>query len=53
MTDTSARNSPSAPVGEEPRAVAARQRLERLDGFLRHDPANNALLIDAFETALS
>ncbi|MDQ0086107.1 tetratricopeptide (TPR) repeat protein [Variovorax boronicumulans] len=32
---------------------AARQRLDRLDGFLRDDPSNNALLIDAFETALS
>lgn len=32
---------------------ATRQRLDRLDGFLREDPANNALLIDAFETALS
>jgi len=32
---------------------AARQRLERLEGFLRDDPSNNALLIDAFETALS
>lgn len=32
---------------------AARQRLDRLDGFLREDPSNNALLIDAFETALS
>lgn len=34
-------------------ASAARQRLDRLDGFLREDPSNNALLIDAFETALS
>ncbi|MDP9933596.1 tetratricopeptide repeat protein [Variovorax paradoxus] len=33
--------------------AAARQRLDRLDGFLRQDPSNNALLIDAFETALS
>ncbi|QGW82259.1 tetratricopeptide repeat protein [Variovorax paradoxus] len=33
--------------------AAARQRLDRLDGFLREDPSNNALLIDAFETALS
>ena len=32
---------------------AARQRLDRLDGFLREDPGNNALLIDAFETALA
>lgn len=29
------------------------QRLERLDGYLRADPGNNALLIDAFETALA
>ncbi|MDP9933617.1 tetratricopeptide repeat protein [Variovorax paradoxus] len=33
--------------------AAARQRLDRLDGFLGQDPFNNALLIDAFETALS
>ena len=33
--------------------AAARQRLDRLDGFLSQDPLNNALLIDAFETALS
>lgn len=32
---------------------AARQRLDRLETFLRGDPSNNALLIDAFETALS
>jgi tetratricopeptide (TPR) repeat protein len=38
----------------DPNAIAAaRQRLDRLEGFLRQDPANNALLIDAFETALS
>lgn len=36
-----------------PLLSAARQRLDRLDGFLREDPSNNALLIDAFETALS
>lgn len=36
-----------------PFVFAARQRLDRLDGFLRDDPSNNALLIDAFETALS
>ena len=32
---------------------AARQRLERLEGFLRQDPSNSNLLIDAFETALA
>jgi tetratricopeptide (TPR) repeat protein len=36
-----------------PPSVAARQRLDRLDGFLRADPSNNSLLIDAFETALA
>lgn len=30
-----------------------RQRLARLEGFLLEDPSNNALLVDAFETALS
>ena len=47
----------STPSGDalhnDPRVAAARQRLDRLDGFLREDPGNNALLIDAFETALS
>lgn len=33
--------------------AAARQRLERLEGFLRQDPTNSHLLIDAFETALA
>lgn len=37
----------------DPTVSAARQRLARLEGFLRDDPSNNALLIDAFETALS
>ncbi|QRY35499.1 hypothetical protein JVX96_29785 (plasmid) [Variovorax sp. PDNC026] len=36
-----------------PSLSAARLRLERLEGFLREDPSNNALLIDAFETALA
>ncbi len=36
-----------------PLLSSTRQRLDRLEGFLREDPANNALLIDAFETALS
>jgi len=36
-----------------PSSDAARRRLDRLDGFLRADPSNNSLLIDAFETALA
>lgn len=54
MTETN--STPSAihaSQPDHPRVVAARQRLERLEGFLRQDPRNNALLIDAFETALA
>ncbi len=36
-----------------PSSDAARQRLDRLEGFLRADPSNNTLLLDAFETALT
>lgn len=50
-TSTPSANHASQP--DHPRVVAARQRLERLEGFLRQDPRNNALLIDAFETALA
>lgn len=50
-TSTPSVNHASQP--DHPRVVAARQRLERLEGFLRQDPRNNALLIDAFETALA
>lgn len=38
---------------DDSRLAAVRQRLGRLEGFLRADPSNGALLIDAFETALS
>lgn len=49
----SSTSSTAAPSHAEPRVIAARQRLDRMEGFLREDPSNNALLITAFETALS
>lgn len=42
----------SAPGGSD-RLQQALQRLDRLEGYLRSDPQNNTLRIDAFETALS
>lgn len=53
MTESTSTMLPGDPPRHDPRLAAARQRLDRLDGFLREDPRNNALLIDAFETALS
>jgi len=53
MTDTTATTAATPSLRDDPRIVAALRRLDRLDGFLREDPSNNALLIDAFETALS
>ncbi|MDM0122203.1 tetratricopeptide repeat protein [Variovorax arabinosiphilus] len=50
----STNTSNAAPVAvAAPRLQAMRQRLDRLDGFLREDPANQTLLVDAFETALA
>jgi len=58
MTQTSTAHlpvakSPEAPQAQDPRVIAARARLDRLETFLREDPQNNAMLIDAFQTALS
>ncbi|TWD85747.1 hypothetical protein FB547_105259 [Variovorax beijingensis] len=53
MTDSNAPFNSAAAASEDARLVALRQRLGRLEGFLRDDPSNGALLIDAFETALS
>lgn len=53
MTDTTSTSTSDASPYDDPRTVAARQRLDRLDGYLRNDPRNNAMLIDAFETALA
>lgn len=44
---------PTAASIEDDRLAQARQRLDRLELYIRSDPANGALLIDAFETALS
>ncbi|RIX79083.1 hypothetical protein [Acidovorax cavernicola] len=60
MNDISA-NSAAGPAASssnkaqssDPRVVAMLQRLDRMEGFLHEDPSNNALLITAFETALS
>lgn len=40
------------PSVDTSREDAARRRLDRLEGFLREDPANTTLLGDAFEVAL-
>lgn len=42
-------------MNPDPQAArqTARTRLERLEGFLREDPRNQSLLVDAFETALA
>jgi tetratricopeptide (TPR) repeat protein len=53
MTDSNAPSISAAAPSEDARLVALRQRLDRLEGFLREDPSNGVLLIDAFETALS
>uniref|UniRef100_C5CYF4 Tetratricopeptide TPR_2 repeat protein n=1 Tax=Variovorax paradoxus (strain S110) TaxID=543728 RepID=C5CYF4_VARPS len=53
MTDLNAPSIPVASSSQDARLAAARQRLDRLEGFLLEDPSNGALLIDAFETALS
>lgn len=53
MTDTTATTAAPPSLRDDPRVVAALRRLDRLDRFLREDPSNNSLLIDAFETALS
>lgn len=53
MTDMHNTSTSSAVPHDDPRLVTARQRLDRLDGYLRSDPRNNTMLIDAFETALS
>lgn len=42
-------NMPSVATARE---EAARRRLNRLEGFLREDPANTTLLADAFDVAL-
>jgi len=56
MTDTHTSStsdvSVSAP-GSQARLQALRDRHERLESYLRSDPGNNALLIDAFETAIA
>lgn len=46
-------SAPTAASIDDDRLVQARQRLDRLELYIRSDPANGALLIDAFETALS
>ena len=49
-----ASTSPKATADQnEHQFAAARERLARLENFVRSDPGNVALLIDAFETALS
>jgi len=49
-----ASNSPPIEASiDDDRLAQARQRLDRLELYIRSDPANGALLIDAFETALS
>jgi len=48
MNETAASAQPTA----SSKGSAVRQRLDRLEGYLREDPQNQALLIDAFETAL-
>lgn len=53
MTDSTAPSISSSVSADDDRFAALRQRLGRLEGFLREDPSNGALLIDAFETALS
>lgn len=53
MTDSNAPSISVAASSHDARFAAVRQRLDRLEGFLREDPSNGALLIDAFETALS
>jgi len=57
ISANSAAGSAASSLGKaqstDPRVVAMRQRLDRMEGFLREDPSNNALLITAFETALS
>lgn len=49
-------NTPQAHSSTDPRQARleqARQRLQRLEAFLREDPDNQPLLIDAFECALA
>lgn len=53
MTDSTAPFIAPAASSGDARLAAVRQRLDRLEGFLRDDPQNGTLLIDAFETALS
>ncbi|MDP9912420.1 tetratricopeptide (TPR) repeat protein [Variovorax boronicumulans] len=53
MTDSTASSHPRVISHNDARLTAALQRLDRLEGFLREDPSNDLLLIDAFETALS
>ena len=48
MTDSASTPRPA----EAPALAALRERLQRLEGYVRQDPYNQSLLIDAFETAL-
>jgi tetratricopeptide (TPR) repeat protein len=43
---------PSLSAAQTQERDAVRQRLDRLEGFLRSDPSNAALRVDVFETAL-
>ncbi|MET3513402.1 tetratricopeptide (TPR) repeat protein [Pseudacidovorax sp. 1753] len=52
MTEPSP-SRPDASIQNDPRLVAARQRLQRMEGFLQQDPSNNELLITAFEASLA
>lgn len=51
MNDTPSSSAPEPSAADAQRAQSLR-RLEQLENFLRSDPSNNALLIDAYETAL-
>jgi tetratricopeptide (TPR) repeat protein len=53
MTDTTIASISSAASSDDARIAAAHQRLGRLESFLRENPSNGTLLIDAFETALA
>lgn len=52
-TDTVAREFKRNGLREDERVAGLRVRLQRLEGFLKEDPLNGALLTDVFEAALS
>jgi len=53
MNDTMSTSPATPPSAPEAQLQASRQRLDRLEGFLREDPSNTRLLVDAFDTALA